>query len=179
MRGSRFRSRMRSAARRRKCAISSSLAFQRWRSWLRVFDQHFMRADGVHAVVDTVAAAVGLAFDAVEGPGMNDRTRRPWRAGRVGRFRDYLQRRRGGIAETAGKFEARSSVGRIIAGHDPGAGDGILAEFHDGRRTPGQNWSQPRIVAVISRRAMRNGEPERAVRICYNPPKPRLIRRGR
>src|ERR1017187_822364 len=67
-----------------------------------VFYQHFMRADGVHAVINAVTAAVGFALDAVERSGMDDRTRGPGSARRVRRFRDDLQRRRGSIAETAG-----------------------------------------------------------------------------
>ena len=82
MRGSRLRSRMRSAARRRNCAISSSLAFQRWRSWRGILDQDFMRADRVHAVVDAVAAAAGFAFDVVERRGMHDGARGPGNPGR-------------------------------------------------------------------------------------------------
>ena len=73
----------------------------------RVFDQHFVRAHGVHAVVDAVAAAAGFALNAVERLGMHDGARGPGSAGRVGRFRDYLQRRRGISAETAGQTQAR------------------------------------------------------------------------
>ena len=55
-----------------------------------IFDQHFVRAHRVHAVVNSVAAAAGFAFNAVEGPGMNHGTSRPGNAGGVGRFRNHL-----------------------------------------------------------------------------------------
>ena len=70
---------------------------------VRIFDQHFVRADRVHAVVDAVAAAAGFSFNAVERLGMNHGTRRPGNAGRVGRFRNHL-RRRGGICTESGKW---------------------------------------------------------------------------
>jgi hypothetical protein len=36
-----------------------------------IFDQHFVRAHRVHAVVNSVAAAAGFSLNAVQGPGMN------------------------------------------------------------------------------------------------------------
>src|ERR1700686_2166571 len=84
----------------------------------RVFDQHFMRADRVHAVINAVAAAAGFALDAVKRRGVNDGTRGPWDAGGIGRFRDHLQRRRGTIAKTADGLRTRSGFGRIIARDD-------------------------------------------------------------
>ncbi len=77
----------------------------------RIFDQHFVRADGVHAVVDAVAAAAGIAFDAVKRRGMHDRARRPRNSRRIGRLRDHLRRSRGIGTETAGNVSGASVAG--------------------------------------------------------------------
>ena len=101
---------------------------------VRIFDQHFMRADGVHAVVNAVAAAVGLAFDAVKRRGMNDRARRPGSPRRVGEVAITCS----GAAEpsqTAGGLGTRCGFGRIVAGDDPGAGDRIFPQFHSKENT--------------------------------------------
>ena len=52
-----------------------------------IFNQQLVCADGGHAVVHAGAPALGGALDVVDGPGMDDRPRRPrasvkWRAGR-------------------------------------------------------------------------------------------------
>src|ERR1700693_5316701 len=86
----------------------------------RIFDQSLVRADRVHAVINTVAAAAGFALNAVKRRGVNHGTRGPWDAGGIGRFRDHLQRRRGTIAKTADGLRTRSGFGRIIARDDPG-----------------------------------------------------------
>src|SRR5580704_10187642 len=100
-----------------------------------VFDQDFMRTHGVHAVINAVAAAVRFALDTVEGFGMHHGTRGPGDARGVGRFRNHLRRWRGTVAEKAVGGMTWTAFGRIIAGNDPRAGDGILAEFHRQRRT--------------------------------------------
>ena len=56
----------------------------------RIFDQHFMRANRVHAVVNAIASAVRFAFNMVKRAGMNDGTSRPGNAGRAGRSGDHL-----------------------------------------------------------------------------------------
>ena len=81
---------MRSAARRRKCAISSSAGIPQMAVVIGILDQHFVRAYRVHAVVNSVAAAAGFSLNAVEGPGMNHGPSRPGDAGAFGRFRDDL-----------------------------------------------------------------------------------------
>ena len=126
----------------------------------RVLDQYFMRAHGLHAIINAVAAAARFAFNAVERLGMHDGTRRPERAGFVGGFRDHVQGCGRGFAKTAGRFGAWSGLGRVIAGDHPGARNWILAEFHAGRRTPEENRSQPGFLAVIFRRRMRNAAEE-------------------
>ncbi len=68
----------------------------------RIFDDHFMRTHGMHAVVDAVAATARLALDAVERLGMNDRTRRPRNSWSIGGLCNHLRRRRGIRTETAG-----------------------------------------------------------------------------
>ena len=88
----------------------------------------FVRADGVHTVVDAIAAATGIAFNVIKRRGMHHGAGRPRNARSVGRFRDHLQGRRGIGAETADGLGAR--LAGIVAGDDPGARDGILAEFH-------------------------------------------------
>src|ERR1700687_4115049 len=137
----------------------------------RIFDQHFMCADRVHAVINTVAAAVGFALNAVKRRGVNNGTRGPWDAGGIGRFRDHLQRRRGTIAKTADGLRTRSGFGRIIASDDPGAGDGILAEFH----REGEHWKRTAVNRDLVREfsggvcEMRQKNDDA---LCYNPPKP-------
>ena len=42
-----------------------------------ILHQNFVRANGAHAVVDAVAAAVGFAFNVVERCGMHHGARRP------------------------------------------------------------------------------------------------------
>src|ERR1700680_1471372 len=84
----------------------------------RIFDQHFVSTDRVHAVIDAVAAPAGFALDAVERLGMHDGTRGPGNARRVGRLRDHLQRGGRAVAKTAGGLGTWSSFGRIIAGDD-------------------------------------------------------------
>ena len=43
----------------------------------RVLDNDFVRTDGLHPVVESVAGALGLAFNAVNGTGMHHGASRP------------------------------------------------------------------------------------------------------
>src|SRR6202158_2407400 len=137
----------------------------------RIFDQHLVRANRVQAVINTVAAAVGFTLNAVKRRVVNHGTRGPGDAGRVGRFRDHLHRRRGAVATPADRLRTRSGFGRIIASDDPGAGDGILAEFH----REGEHWKRTAVNrdlvqefsgGVCEKRQKNDGA------LCYNPPKP-------
>ena len=44
---------------------------------LRVLDQHLVRAEGGHAVIETLAAPVRWDFNVINRPGMHHRPRRP------------------------------------------------------------------------------------------------------
>src|SRR5215469_16901314 len=88
-----------------------------------------MRAHRMHAVVNAVPAASWLALNAVKRCGMDDRSRRPRGAGRVGSARNFLQRNRT-FAETARNIRARCGVSWIVAGDDPRSRNWIFAEFH-------------------------------------------------
>src|SRR6202158_2071711 len=79
----------------------------------RIFDQNLVRADRVHAVINTVAAAAGFALNAVKRRGVNHGTRGPGDAGRVGRFRDHLHRRRGAVVKTADRYRETTGSRRI------------------------------------------------------------------
>ena len=74
----------------------------------RIFDQNFMRADRVHAVIDPVAAAARFTLDMVKRTGMHDGTRRPRNAGRIGRFREITCK---GAAEASQKGQTDSERG--------------------------------------------------------------------
>ena len=93
-----------------------------------IFDEHFMRPDGTHAIVQAVAPTSGLAFDVIQRPRVNDSAGRPSRAGSVWRFRDHLQVGVG--AEAARRVGVWRRFRRLVTGHDPGAGDGIFTQFH-------------------------------------------------
>src|SRR5690242_1835927 len=118
-----------------------------------ILDEHFVRADGVHLVIDAVAAAAGFALDVVKRLGMYYRARRPCRAGVVGRPGNFLKASGVGT-ETAGRIGSLARVTGLVARHDPGTGDGILTEFHSRssrkKENTGQNLSQPAIRAEIS-----------------------------
>src|ERR1700722_20386146 len=85
-----------------------------------------MRADRTHAVVDAIATAPGLAFNMVEREGMHHRPRRPPRRGwhRRNDLRGFGRIR----TKTASPFRTRAAG--LISRHNPGASDGIFAEFH-------------------------------------------------
>src|SRR5579863_4139982 len=85
----------------------------------------------MHTVVDPIATPSGLTFDVVERLGMHHGARRPGRPGRIRRGSNDLQRGIGIGTEAAGGFGTRYWVARIVAGDDPRACDGILAEFHE------------------------------------------------
>src|SRR5271165_4227711 len=94
-----------------------------------IFDQDFMRADRVHAVINAIAAAAGLAFDVVERLRMHHGARRPRCTGSVWSSGNHLQRLGVGT-KRAGGLDARSRFAWVIARDDPGTRDGILSEFH-------------------------------------------------
>ena len=94
-----------------------------------ILDDDLVRADRLHGVVQAVARAAGLAFDPVNGMGMDDRARRPRIAIHRRHRGDHLQLLARLRAEGAEIIAAAVVVG-LVAGDDPGAGDGILAQFH-------------------------------------------------
>src|SRR5215467_2525118 len=118
-----------------------------------VLNEHFMGTDGVHLVINAVAAAAGLTLDVVKRLGMYYRARRPCRAGVVGRPGNFLKASGVGT-ETAGRIGALSGVTGLVARHDPGTGDGVLAEFHSRssrrKENTGENLSQPAFRLEIS-----------------------------
>jgi hypothetical protein len=130
-----------------------------------------MRADGVHAIVEPVTAASGLAFDVIERPRVHNGTRGPGWAGSIGSLRDDVQTGIG--AERARRVGTRSGVAGIVAGHDPRARDGIFAEFHANRKGEHQERSAvnrelhrsfPHDTCEITEKVI--------AALCYNPPKP-------
>ncbi len=68
---------MRSAARRRNMADLIVAGIPELAVVPGIFDQDFMSANRIHAVVDAVAAAAGLAFNVIERRGMHHGARRP------------------------------------------------------------------------------------------------------
>ena len=136
-----------------------------------ILHEHFMRADGVHPIVESITAASGLAFDVIERPRVHNGTRRPCRSRSIGSLGDDVQTGIG--TERARRVGARSRIAGIVAGHDPRARDGIFAKFHVNRkrRTPrrsGVNWEL--------QRSFPHGPCEITEKVnaplCYNPPKP-------
>ena len=79
-----------------------------------ILHQHFMRAHRIHAIVDAVAAAAGLAFDVIERRGMHHRARRPDPRA-LGSCGDDLRGVGGVGAKTAGDFGTRP----LSAGSSP------------------------------------------------------------
>ena len=93
-------------------------------------EQDFVRSDGLHPIVKTIAASVGIALNAVESRGMNDCARGP--LGSVGTCEagDYVElgfRIRAKTARLGGAGLFRDIVSR----DNPGASDGVFAKFHD------------------------------------------------
>ena len=102
-----------------------------------IFDQHFVRADRRHAVVEAVAAARRVAFNVVErsrdGPPRAPTMAAPgapewWRSIAAGAVKSGQKRQT--------EFGTRSGFGDVVSGDDPGAGDRIFAKFHGIRKTP-------------------------------------------
>src|SRR5271165_3772924 len=81
-----------------------------------ILDQHLMRADRTHAVVNAIAAASGLAFNVVERCGMHHRACRP--AHRAGNCGDELRSLRGIWAKTADGLRTWCALGSVVSGHD-------------------------------------------------------------
>jgi hypothetical protein len=102
---------------------------------VRILNQHLMRAHRMHAVIDAIAAAARLAFNAIQRRRMHHRARRPWRSRIIRSRGDYLHRVRGIAAKWAGPFGSRR-IDRIVSGNNPRACDRIFAKFHRQRRTP-------------------------------------------
>ena len=89
-----------------------------------------MRADGLHAVVKTIAATVRISFNAIEGVGMDDGARGPLGSVDARDAGDYVRagfRIRAKTARLGGAGLFRD----IVSGDDPGASDGVFAKFHD------------------------------------------------
>jgi hypothetical protein len=101
-----------------------------------ILDQDLVSADGAHAVIEAVSPASRLAFDVIQGRGMNNRSRRPGIAVETRRAGDDLSTGGRICAETAKRFRARRSLGNVVTGDDPGTRNGILAKFHAVRRAP-------------------------------------------
>ena len=95
---------------------------------VRALEQDLVGADGTHAVVKSVAATVGIAFDAVEGVGMNDGARGPLSV--VARHAGDDLRRRFGIWTKTARLGRTGLFRDIVSGDDPGASDGVFAKFH-------------------------------------------------
>ena len=114
-----------------------------------ILNQHLMRAHRMHAVIDAIAAAARLAFNAIQRRRMHHRARRPWRSRIIRSRGDYLHRVRGIAAKWAGPFGSRR-IDRIVSGNNPRACDRIFAKFHRQRRTPPR--TRVNMISVFSPR---------------------------
>jgi hypothetical protein len=138
---------------------------------IRILDEYFMCAYGLHAVIEAIAAASGLAFDMVERSGVDHGTRGPGRAGRIGSVRDYMQAGIG--AERARRVGTGSGIAGIVAGHDPGAGDGVLAKFHRKKKENTEREVESTVNCCGIFHGMHAKSQRGSMRrVCYNPPKP-------
>jgi hypothetical protein len=116
----------------------------------RILYQYFMRADGMHAVVKTVAAAAGFTLDVVKRCGMHDGTGGPGSSSRVRHGCDDLRGRRRIRAKQTGRFRTWRALGGIISGDYPRSRDGILAEFH----ATGEHCGRTRVNSDFHRKVV-------------------------
>src|SRR5262249_33298001 len=90
--------------------------------------QHLMRADCVHGVVDAFRAPLRFAFNTIERRGMNHGRGRPGSAfPRVHRSNHLRRARRPWTERT---IAVLTRLLGIVTHDDPGARDGVLAQFH-------------------------------------------------
>src|SRR5205823_2403426 len=97
--------------------------------------QDLVRADRSHAVINTVAAALRVAFDVIQRRWVDHCPRRPWSAIHRSHSRDDLRLDRGVWAESAKWLFTALSV-CSVPGDNPGARDRVFAEFHHLKKTP-------------------------------------------
>src|SRR3954447_19938249 len=136
-----------------------------------IFHQHFVRANGVHTVIETVPTTPRLALDAVQRLGMNHGSRGPGSPRSIGGRRDDLLRR---LAKTAGGLQVRSGVAGIVAGNDPRPSNRVFAQFHSSKKEEHRRRTPLRDVvntAPHSRESVRS-DTEEGEPLCYNPRKP-------
>src|SRR5437773_6905981 len=91
--------------------------------------QHLMRAHGIHHIVNTFGAAVRLAFNTVKGRRMHH--------GHDRSTAMLVRRERGDYLRLVGRARTERTIAilliialLLVAYDDPGARDGVLAEFH-------------------------------------------------
>jgi hypothetical protein len=96
----------------------------------QILDQHLVRSDRGHAIVNSISAAGRLTLNAIQRRGMNYGTGRPRASADGGHIRHQLNRNWRVRAETANRFHAGSVVRHVVAGNNPGTGNWILAQLH-------------------------------------------------
>src|SRR5258705_13818762 len=89
-----------------------------------------MSTDGTHTIVNTVAAARGFAFNAVERERVNHGAGGPWHAVDFSTAGDDLQERGCIGAEEAGGVGAGRGHWDFVAGENPPVPDGIFSKVH-------------------------------------------------
>jgi hypothetical protein len=109
---------------------------------LWIFDQHFVRSYRSHAVIEAISAAGRFSFDVIQGTGMHDCARRPRGTIDPGHARNLLQRGCALSTKQACALCPGVDLGNVIPGDDPGAGNGIFAEFHQRKKTTTLSDSQ-------------------------------------
>src|SRR3984893_8569676 len=128
-----------------------------------VFDQHFVRTDGTHPVVNAVAAPGRFSLNVVQGCGMDYSTRGPGRSSHSRHAGDQLRRLAGIGTEPAKRLRAGRIIGYIVARNDPRTRDRILAKFH----AQGDHLVEPASTGFCGQ-ALCTGQ--RGITVCYNPP---------
>jgi hypothetical protein len=93
-------------------------------------EQDFVRTDGLHPIVKTIAATVRISFNAIEGRGMDDGARGPLGSLGAREAGDYVELGFRIRAKTA-RLGGASLFRDIVSRDDPGASDGVFAKFHD------------------------------------------------
>src|SRR5215472_10046246 len=122
-----------------------------------ILNQHFMRANGAHLVIDAVATAAGLSFNMVKRLGMDYGARRPGSAGIIGGFGDLLKPHGVGT-KTTGRINAWCTIAGFVSGHDPRSSDRILAQIHIwSSRRRGEHWKDSQSTGICLRKFSNRG----------------------